>query len=32
MLKAKVVAVSKTAAAMGITPGMTGTEALQKLS
>ena len=32
MMKAKVVAVSKTAQAMGIEPGMTGAEALQKLS
>jgi uncharacterized protein YunC (DUF1805 family) len=31
MLKAKVVAVSKTASAMGIEPGMTGAEALQRL-
>jgi uncharacterized protein YunC (DUF1805 family) len=32
MLKAKVVAASKTARAMGIEPGMTGAEALEKLS
>ncbi|HTB82292.1 MAG TPA: DUF1805 domain-containing protein [Candidatus Sulfotelmatobacter sp.] len=32
MMKAKVVAVSNTAKAMGITPGMTGAEALDKLS
>ena len=32
MMKAKVVAVSNAAKAMGITPGMTGAEALEKLS
>lgn len=32
MLKAKVVAVSTTAANLGVAPGMTGAEALQKLS
>ena len=32
MLRAKVVAVSETARALGIEPGITGAEALQKLS
>jgi uncharacterized protein YunC (DUF1805 family) len=32
MMRAKVVAVSKAAQAMGITPGMTGAEALRILS
>jgi uncharacterized protein YunC (DUF1805 family) len=32
MMKAKVVAASKAALAMGVVPGMTGAEALQKLA
>lgn len=32
MMKAKVVAVSRTAQSMGIEPGMSGAEALEKLS